>query len=341
MNTEEQDEVCDCLQIEGTLGEVRENVKWKAAVVIQGPYTPILTERVVRIFLERNPPDVLVIVSTYIFDEEEKGENILGSSLSSFEEEVVISEKRPEYSGRLVYIFIKKPDKQVFPDFWRTNHQNQNLHRLTTFAGLNFAKTLDIEYCLKIRSEAFLGKDDVCGFLIEEISRFPLKIGPELPFSSPGKEIKGRIVICEQARDDNFAFLDGVLAYHVGDQWFFGFTSDLINYFDARKISFWDDGKGFVDHWCVETRLCLTWMRNVGINYNKDFNFRQLAARYFIMGSTNEVEFIWMKYRWHSFDKYMIGRKEYLTRQMGNERHFADAVHREDWLKWLQEEGAN
>lgn len=142
--------------VENILGEVDKSKVWKYAAVVQGPHHPEWTLNTLRILLERNN-NCLVIVSTY-----------RDFVLNDFETENLSPR------GRLIFIFVKTPNKELYPDFWRTNFHNQNLQRLSSFVGIRYAKEeLGICNVLKVRSDVILGRRDIFEFL-NEMSEVPL-----------------------------------------------------------------------------------------------------------------------------------------------------------------------
>ncbi len=311
--------------IHATLGEPNPTMTWEAAIIIQGPYVKPHTERVISIFLERNPPNVLVIVSTYLPPEEMNGDNIIGSFLSKYETSILENSKSPN-NGRLVYIFVRTPGHVDCPDFWKTNFLNQNRQRLTTFAGLQYAKHLSIPFALKCRSEAFLGLRNICKSLIRLVERYPLLLSQSSP-----PNLEGRIVVSDfsrtQASNPRRQHLG---EHHIADFWLFGHTDDMMNYFDMRSGSPWNGGKGINTCHDVEENLAECWMRNV--NISRETKLKELAARYLIVVDSVDVEYVWLK-RHHSFEIYLERGRQYLAQCMNHYQREWVLLHHQEWLE--------
>lgn len=322
------------LKVECYLGKISDTTKWSAAIIIQGPFIPSITEKIIKIFLERNPKDVLIIVSTYSPEDEKQGRVTRGTYLSPWEKDIVIHEEG-EHVGRLVYIFVQPPSRQESPDFWSCNQQNKNLQRLTTFAGLKLANELGIPFSLKCRSDGLLGKPNVTKDLREEVLRYPLIKG--LEYSSVKHPMKGRIIISEFSRCGHGIEFN---EYHVGDQWFFGYTTDLMRYFDMHKDSFWFTQRMIPPHrGNTETDTCLSWLKNIGL-YSSDMDFKELLSRYMIVGDDRTLEFLWFKYRLYDFDAYMREGSSYLKNHPGA-RQWYEVVKHEQWIKWMRQEASH
>lgn len=296
------------------LGDVDNNEKkFRGAIVIQGPYIKPQTERSVRIFLERNPPEILVIVSTYIAAEK---------LLSPFEKEILISKKGP-YVGRLVFLFSDIPTSS---EFYKTNYWNQNFQRLTSYTGIKFAHDLEIPYVLKCRSDGFLGKDDICFYL----KRYLDEYHPP-PLSSLNK---GRIIVSDQTKvwKENLHCAQPIGDYHVADYWLFAHTEDLLKYFDMSPGSSWDGGKGIGTKYAVETNLALCWMKNVGIREYPEEKIFGLAKDFLIILSNIDVEFVWLKH-WQKYEDYIFYRCRYLEKSYKEKTRGWKLFTHERWLQ--------
>lgn len=282
--------------IEFQLGTIDQSRKWEAAIILQGPRvesTPIA----IKVFLERNDPAVLLIVTTYLPEDEHQGNTCVGSFLTQFEKDIIIDNRGPNV-GRLIYLFLRTPDKNEFPEFWKSNFHNQNSQRLSTFIGLQFAHDLGIEFALKCRADSFLGMTNVCRFMAERYTKFvPVMPPPTIP---PKKiKLRGRITVNDintvrQQDCTILGFHKQIYPYRVCDFWFFGYTTDLMHYFDIREGSQWDEGRGISATLPeVETNMVTLWMKEIGID--KDVQLGELLARYLAVADSSEVEYLRMK----------------------------------------------
>lgn len=314
--------------LEGILGEPSPDVDWKAAIVLQGPYVREHAPNTVRIFLERNPPDVLVIVATYIADEKERtGDELLGSFLSDFEKSILFDDPHHMYAGRLVYTFVRIPSKQDEPDFWRTNIANQNMQRLSSFVGLRYAKELGIKWSLKCRLDAFLGMSNVCAYFQAQCEVFPV-----LSDFDTNQVIEYRIITGDYSLiySDTPKFFNASADYFIADFWLFSTTRNLIQYFNIDKSSHWDNGRGIrTNH--VESNLAEVWMSDMHIPLQSD-TVIGLAAKYFIIQDSTIVEFVWQKRL--SYQAFMQNSNECLAKM--KTAVWGPKVKLFDTVRWFQ-----
>ncbi len=300
------------LEPEEILGELKVGQKWEFAIVLQGPYSPPHTEIAVREFLRRNDADVLIIVSTY---KEAK------SLLSPFEKTTALS------SGRLQYLFSEPPERSKATEFWKDNFRNQNLQRFSSYIGLRHAYGLGIKMALKCRVDAFLGARNVCKILSEKCLSIPV-------FAKTPSEpvITSRIVISDHAKRqrDQSARHWRMGEYHIADHWLFGCTQDLLNFFDIRdgtpRISIANS---------AETNITERWMRQVGIEHTPE-GIAEIVARYFVVVSGVELEFVWMK-SWHSYSRYIrYGLKHLVDSWRLEKRDWGPMITPERWLEFVE-----
>lgn len=237
--------------------------KCDVAIVVQGKYIPQITSIVFSEFLNRNSNNIVLICATYYPGKE--GD----ISFLSNEEQFLIA------LGILVFIFVKEPSKEDFPEFWATNHANQNLQRLTSFTGIHYAHDLNIEYTLKIRSDSFLGKLNVIDCFLSDLKQYPPN--PE----KPSIKIKGRIIVSGQGTiiDEGFKY-----PFHVRDHWYFAHTTDLLAFFNTKGS--WRNGKGIAIS-CPESAITCVWTHDIGIESKC---MRELLGRYFVVHDAVEVE---------------------------------------------------
>lgn len=317
--------------LESTLGDLATDRVWSAAVVLQGPHMGIHTQRTVQIFLERNISSVLLVVATYRPD----SERFVGDFLSDFEKEIVLEKKGP-HVGRLIYLFVRTPTPEEAPDFWRTNQMNQNRQRLTTFVGLRFVDGLGIRLSLKCRTDAFLGRRDVCRYLNDKfLEKFPITERPCGP-RAVGDKLRKRMVICENTQIQSDRPQLQIGNSYISDFWFFGETRDLLIYFDIRETSGWNNGSGMCAiNISPEANMAVDWMKAVGIA--QDVFTPELLARYFAVADTVDVEFIWQKH-WHfNYEYYLINGRAEAAKGQKLERAWLPSGTHERWLGFVEE----
>lgn len=288
-----------------------EEKTWDYAVILQGGYHPVYTENSIRIFLNKNEElNMLIIVSVFMSSQT--------ADLSIINPWVHLKD------NQVVYLLIPEPSRSLFPDFWRTNHVNQNCQRLSTAIGLRYARDLNISLCLKIRADAFFDKKNSCKYLFEECLRdFPVV---QIPHKPP-VELKGRIVDADHVRQN--WHVDG--DHFLCDHWFFGWTEDLIKFFEVEKgKTCWDEGRGMKGYGFAETNLAHVWMKDLGIDFFPS-GIIELSARYMGIAGMVELEFLCQKHK--SYEEYQRRGKEYLE-QIYREYFWQmpDYVTRQMWL---------
>lgn len=307
----------DCVQ--GIFGLPAMGREWQAAIVLQGPYVRHHAETVIRIFLERNPPNILLIVSTYLIPE---CEGIPERMLGEYENRVIRGD-----TGRLVYLFLQPPTKEQEPQFWENNFTNQSLQRLTSFAGLRYADQLGIKFAMKCRLDCFLGMNNICTYLLEEYNKFPLK--EEKP-----SVISGRIIVGDLSKSQYESPWARLGYFHVNDFWFFGKTKDLMLYFDIRKGCSWRT-EPETEIMAPETNFARQWMKEVGITITtspQSDGLLELLAKYFIVVDSIDVEFNFLKV-WHrNHQEYLDSGKDFLKHIQKIERDYWPVISRERWL---------
>lgn len=255
----------DC--IHHIFGSPLSNVAWTAAIVLQGPYLKDITRTCIEIFSQRNE-NILIVVSTYF----PEGVSDAQSFLSEHEMSLV-------KSGLLVFLFLKKPGIDRH-SFWETNQHNQNMQRLSSFAGVRYAHEQGIEFSLKSRSDRFLGRQDVIAWLRRQIEvEYPL-----IQKTDFHVEIKGRITVPAPGTFCEPAFHE--FPFYVRDDYYFGHTTDLMRFFDMTARSGWNEGRGMkIAH--PESALTVRWIEDMGISVS---GTKELAARYLILVDTDFVE---------------------------------------------------
>lgn len=282
----------------------------ESCIVIQGLHYGDDTRTVIRQFMSKNP-NILIIISTY---EESK------TMLDDWEKYLAID-------GKLVYIF-SHPPARTEEAFWNSNFANQNLQRLTSCVGLKYAEKLGFKYCLKIRSDSFLGKDHVIDYLKESVLSYPLlscRIRPT-----------GRIVVGSHATISHPEMEPDFAPFHIRDHWYFGYTEDLIGFFDLDSPT-WNKGRG-IDRCSPESSLTRVWMADLKIN--DSYTIRDLLGKYFIVEDFHFIEQCRThviapdQQRWIvDMEAYRLGRADYLRQFLILLQDERISTTREQWDK--------
>lgn len=291
-----------------------------------------MTQSVIPEILGRNPNTVLLIVSTYAPEAEKQAREPYGTFLSAGEKSYLSDKSSPHY-GQVVYLFLNEPSHQEYPDFWRTNKMNQNLQRLSSYAGLQYAASLNIEYSLKLRSDAFLGKRDACSALTRYVQDYPIIASPDQQVN-PLTQLKGRIATPDHTRTLNSCFPEWPMRqYFICDQWMFGYTTDLKNFFSLSSPS-WDCGRGIKTDLLPENHLMECWMKDLGIPPTSR-GIEEMAGRYMIIAGMVEFEYLSLKRQ--SYQDYLSRGVAYLTEVFTGWEKFCVFFKEAHWLKAMAE----
>jgi hypothetical protein len=200
-----------CAESNITLGSLVKDEIHNTVIVVQGPYHGEITSWVIQNMCERNN-NILFVLATYLPEDEKSGKNSIGTFLCPFEKELITQ-------GKLVCVFVDVPSKEKFPEFWQTNIMNQNLQRLTSYAGFKYAHDNGFKFGLKIRSDFFFLKENVLEHFKESLLKFP-------PLD---KKMNKRICVGSHGtfnRDD---------LPHICDFWYFGHVADLLRFLIFEK----------------------------------------------------------------------------------------------------------
>lgn len=251
-------------------------------IVIQGPHYGDNTRIVIRQFLIKNP-NVQIILSTY-----KESESLLNPW-----------EKYLQDRGKVIYIFTEPPPRSE-DCFWRTNFANQNLQRLTSYIGLKRADDLGFKYSLKVRSDTFLGKDRVINYFKDLLETYPLSS------SLPG--LRGRIIVGSHATISHSEREIYYPPFHVRDHWYFGYTQDILKFFDMDSPT-WNRGCG-IDVCSPESSLTRVWMADLKID--DCHALKDLLGRYFIVENFHVVEQCRIHVVAVDQQQWIIDMKEYL-----------------------------
>lgn len=236
----------------------------QVTVVIQGPYHKSFTRTCIEEWLSRNDNIVIIVSTTTVIRFEE---------LSPYE-------KARVQEGLLVFIIAKPPDPIRWPDFWRTNHSNQNLQRLTSFVGLRHAYLeLKSKFSIKVRSDTFLGRKHVLRHMINEVEEdFPLAKEDAQTSGMRGRlAVTGHCTISDESALPNAPF-------HIRDHFYFGYTEDVLSFFEMRTS--WNNGAG-IGISAPESAMTVLWMKDHNI---KAATTIELLSRFFIIENASFVE---------------------------------------------------
>jgi len=235
----------------------------KFAVIIQGPIQENLNflKNTIQIY-KKNFKNSLIIVSTW------KGEE---NNLS-----------KEFYDDNVHFIFNEKIKKSKF---------NLSQQITTTKAALDFAKTHNVKYCLKTRTDQRIYNNNLESFFISLLKTFPVK---------QNKLINSRIVVPA-------FFTYKFYLYHLTDLIMFGETDDLINYWDnesyekgLEKIGL-NNKDQFVNQTPLvpETFLCSRLIRKIENKVVWDLeNWWRCLKDYFCIIDNESLDLLWFKYDW-------------------------------------------
>ena len=244
----------------------------KFAVIIQGPIkeNSDFLKHTLKIY-KKIFKNSLIIVSTW---EDENKELI------------------EELHGENIHIILSD-DKEI-----KKSRSNINKQIISTNVALNFAKTQNVKYCLKTRTDQRIYNNNLETFLISLLKTFPVK---------ENKLIKSRILVPPMG---TFKFF----LYHLTDLMMFGETQDLINYWDKesydvglKKMGL-NEKKFFINDTplCPETFLCSRFIGKIEDNVVWDLeNWWRCLRDYFCIIDNSSLDSLWFKYEWEVEYRYL------------------------------------
>jgi hypothetical protein len=277
---------------------------WVGAVVIQGQWHGIHTERSIKEFLARNDKNTLIIFA------------------SCFTGDPPITLK----DDRFVIVACNIPGPE-YKDFWRTNKSNQNLQRLTSFAGLRLAQQAGCPVAVKMRSDAFLAMESCCEKLKLIVDQHPILHDPQ----AENHEQKARILVSDLCVliDDRNPTWWHMGHFFVADVWSFGYVEDLMRYFDIRDGTLWNRGEGMPTDEHAESNLARQWKSEMCLR--GDMQLLEMMSRYFVVSHHDVALFFWP--RWWNYERAIrVGIEKYL---LSLPWHYPERFTHEQWLQEL------
>ena len=253
----------------------------KFAVIIQGPIkeNSDFLKHTLKIY-KKIFKNSLIIVSTW---EDESKELI------------------QELHGENIHIILSD-DKEI-----KKSRSNINKQIISTNVALNFAKTQNVKYCLKTRTDQRIYNNNLETFLISLLKTFPVK---------ENKLIKSRILVPPMG---TFKFF----LYHLTDLMMFGETQDLINYWDKesydvglKKMGL-NEKKFFINDTplCPETFLCSRFIGKIEDNVVWDLeNWWRCLRDYFCIIDNSSLDSLWFKYEWEVEYRYLKTYSDKISR---------------------------
>ena len=253
----------------------------KFAVIIQGP-------------IEENADFLKNTLKIYkkIF----KNSLIIISTWESEDKELI-----RELHDENVHIILND-DKKI-----KKSRSNINKQIASTNVALNFAKTQNVKYCLKTRTDHRVYNNNLETFLISLIKTFPVK---------ENKLIKSRILVPPMG---TFKFF----LYHLTDLMMFGETEDLINYWDKENYDVGLEKMGLSEKnyfindtpLCPETFLCSRFIGKIEDDLTWDLeNWWRCLRDYFCIIDNSSLDSLWFKYEWEVEYRYLKTYSDKISR---------------------------
>ena len=197
---------------------------------------------------------------------------------------------------------ILNDDKKI-----KKSRSNINKQIVSTNVALNFAKTQNVKYCLKTRTDHRVYNNNLETFLISLIKTFPVK---------ENKLIKSRILVPPMG---TFKFF----LYHLTDLMMFGETEDLINYWDKENYDVGLEKMGLSEKnyfindtpLCPETFLCSRFIGKIEDDLTWDLeNWWRCLRDYFCIIDNSSLDSLWFKYEWEVEYRYLKTYSDKISR---------------------------
>jgi hypothetical protein len=179
--------------------------------------------------------------------------------------------------------------RNEFPDFPATCHLNYQIR--STIAGIRAMCDAGCRYVLKTRTDTRMYATNIADFLAALVDQFSV---------TPGYGAKGRLVV-----------LDWVtrifVPHHPSDMMMFGYTQDMLNYWDVPLCSFpksaalpiREDYADMLKVLVPEVYLCKNYLRQIGYPCEATVtSWWQCLADLFIVVDRTMLEHFWPKYNY-------------------------------------------
>ena len=197
---------------------------------------------------------------------------------------------------------------------------NVDFQILSTNEALNFAKSKNISYCLKTRTDCRIYKKNSIYFLKNLLKSFPIE--------RKYIEIENRIITCSI---DTRKYR----VYGLSDIFLFSSTENLIKYFEKKDFNSSLKDMGLEKHPCIkndiavinEIFLCARFlqMNNITIDWTLEDWWNKCREIFCIIDS-NFLDFFWYKYEWKYEQRFNINYTS----------NFEQSIQFSDWLNLYQ-----
>ncbi|MBR77855.1 MAG: hypothetical protein CMD36_08115 [Flavobacteriales bacterium] len=218
-----------------------------------------------------------------------------------------VSEKiNLKYKDKISIIENEKPKNNIF---------NTNLQIISTYNALNYAKQLNLKFCLKTRTDCRIYNNNTINHLKNLQKIFPI--------DENYKNLNERIISCSI---DTRKFR----VYGLSDILLFSNTDNLLKYFNNEmyEISL---KKNFGNYPCLinetavinEIFLCARFLKSLDLNLDWTLeDWWKKCSEIFCVIDPSSIDFFWFKYHWKYEQRFL---KNYTTNN-------SQALSFADWL---------
>lgn len=233
---------------------------------------------------------------------------------------IILSTWEDECKKEFLCEYEKYPNIKLIRNIKPKSSFNVDFQTLSTNEALNFAKSKNVNYCLKTRTDTRIYKKNSIYFLKNLLKSFPV----EKKYS----EIENRIITCSI---DTRKYR----VYGLSDIFLFSSTENLIKYFEKKNFNSSLKDMGLGNYPCIkndtavinEIFLCARYlqMNNIAINWTLE-DWWNKCREIFCIIDPNFLDFFWYKYEWKYEQRF---NNNYTS-------NFEQSIQFSDWLNLYQ-----
>ena len=233
---------------------------------------------------------------------------------------IILSTWEDECKKEFLNEFEKHKNIKIITNTKPQSTFNVDFQTLSTNSALDFAKSKNIDYCLKTRTDTRIYKKNSLFFLKNLLKSFPV--------AKKYEKLKNRIITCSI---DTRKYR----VYGLSDILLFSSTENLIKYFEKKDFSTSLKDMGLGKYPCLKNEiavineifLCARFlqMNNIKIDWSLE-DWWNKCREIFCIVDSNFLDFFWYKYEWKYEQRFNVNYTS----------SFEQSMQFSDWLNLYQ-----